>query len=209
MSFAEHCAKLPTPWRRVLAVVVVPIAVLLVSAALWAPIGYVRESQAKWRANAIDTLSSAHHAPAVQQALDQQLAAMRSSPLWSKFYEAPNSAAATTALHGDLSTLLSSAHASVQSLTPIASKEEAVFTRIGVSFAASVRLNDLQHLLAAMANHSRYLRVERLVVTAPQTQLPDENPPLAVTMDVYSYQLPDPVKARGEEVLSARAETAK
>ena len=55
-------------------------------------------------------------------------------------------------------------------------------------FAASIRLNDLQNLLTSMSNHSHYLRVERLIVTAPQTQAPDENPPLAVTMDVFGYQ---------------------
>jgi hypothetical protein len=209
MSLAEHCAKLPTAWRRVVAVVVVPLSVLLVGAALWSPIAYVRASQAEWRTDAIDTLSSAHHAPAVQEELDAQLAAMRSSPLWSKFYKAPNDAAAATALHADLSTLLASSHAGVQSLMPIASKEDAMFTRIGVSFAASLRLNDLQSLLAALNSHARYLRVERLVVTAPQTQIPDENPPLAVTMDVYAYQLADSAKAGGEEVLSAQAETVK
>jgi hypothetical protein len=209
MSLTEHCAKLPTAWRRVVAIVVVPMSALLLGAALWLPVGYVRDSQAQWRTDAIDTLSSENHAPAVQHALDAQLAAMRSSPLWSKFYKAPNSAAATTALHADVSTLLSSSRASVQSLTPIPSKQETTFTRIGVSFAASVRLNDLQSLLAAMSNHSRYLRVERLVVTAPQTQVPDENPPFAVTMDVYGYQLEDSVKARGEEVLSAQAERIK
>jgi hypothetical protein len=182
---------------------------VLVYVTIWLPISYVRASQMQWRTEAIDTLSSAKHAPALQQALDQQLSALRSSPLWSKFYKAPTSAAATTALHADLSTLLSSARASVQSLTPIPSEEQAAFSRIGVTFAASVRLNDLQSLLAAMSNHARYLRVERLVVTAPQTQVPDENPPLAVTMDVYAYQLLDQAKTSGEEVLSARAEISK
>jgi hypothetical protein len=209
MSVADRCARLPVASRRVIALLVVPVSVFLICGAIWMPISYVRASQAQWRVEAIDVLLSAQHAPALQQALDQQLTAMRTSPLWSKFYKAPTSAAATTALHADLSTLLSSARASVQSLTPIPSEEQTAFSRIGVTFAASVRLNDLQSLLAAMSNHARYLRVERMVVTAPQTQVPDENPPLAVTMDVYAYQLPDQAKAPGEDVLSARAEASK
>ena len=136
--------------------------------------------------------------------MDQQLTAMRSSPLWSRFYKTPDSVSATTALHADLSALLSGAQASVQSLTPIPSEEQSAFTRIGVRFGASMRMNDLQNLLTAMSAHSRYLHVERLVVTAPQMQVADQNPPLAVTMDVYGYQLSDVAKATGDEVLSAK-----
>lgn len=203
MNLAERCAGLPIASRRVVALLIVPLSALLLVAALWAPVAYVRGSQIEWRADAIETLSSVQQAPTVQATLDQQLAGMRSSPLWSKFYKAPNSTASTV-LHADLSALLTSAQASVQSLTPIASEEQAAFTRVGIRFAASIRLNDLQNLLTSMSNHSRYLRVERLIVTAPQTQAPDENPPLAVTMDVFGYQLSDQVKAGGDEVLAAQ-----
>jgi hypothetical protein len=136
MTVADRCARLPLLSRRVVALLVMPVSLLLVCAAVGLPISYVSASQARWRAETIDTLVSVRHAPALQQTLDRQLAAMRVSPLWSKFYNAPTSAAATTALHADLSTLLSGARASVQSLTPIPSEEQASFTRIGVSFAA-------------------------------------------------------------------------
>jgi hypothetical protein len=189
MSLAERCAKLPIASRRVVALLVVPLSIVLLVSVIWLPIGLLRQSQIDWRNEAIDTLSSTQQAPAVQAALDQQLTAMRSSPLWSRFYKTPDSVSATTALHGDLSALLSGAQASVQSLTPIPSEAQSAFTRIGVRFGASMRMNDLQNLLTAMSAHSRYLRVERLVVTAPQMQVPDQNPPLAVTMDVYGYQL--------------------
>lgn len=204
MNLADRCAGLPIVWRRVVALLVVPASALLLISAIWAPIAYVRGSQVDWRDEAIETLASARQAPAAQAALEQQLAAMRSSPLWSRFYKAPNSTTAATALHADLSGLLTSAQASVQSLTPIPSEEQATFTRVGIRFAASIRLNDLQSLLASMSNHSRYLRVERMIVTAPQTQAPDENPPLAVTMDIFGYQMSDQDKARADEVLSAQ-----
>jgi len=204
MSLAERCAKLPVASRRAVALVGVPLAIVLLLMTIWLPIGLLRQSQIDWRNEAIDTLSSTHQAPAVQAALDQQLAAMRSSPLWSRFYKTPDTVSATTALHADLSALLNAAQASVHSLTPIQSEEQGAFTRIGVRFGASMRMNDLQNVLAAMNAHSRYLRVERLVVTAPQMQVPEQNPPLAVTMDVYGYRLSDVAKATGDEVLSAK-----
>ncbi|HJY36308.1 MAG TPA: GspMb/PilO family protein, partial [Steroidobacteraceae bacterium] len=170
MSLAERCAKLPVASRRVVALLVTPLAIVLLVSVIWLPIGLMRQSQIDWRSEAIDTLSSTQQAPAAQAAMDQQLTAMRSSPLWSRFYKTPDSVSATTALHADLSALLSGAQASVQSLTPIPSEEQSAFTRIGVRFGASMRMNDLQNLLTAMSAHSRYLRVERLVVTAPQMQ---------------------------------------
>ena len=204
MSLAERCAKLPVASRRVVALLVTPLAIVLLVSVIWLPIGLMRQSQIDWRSEAIDTLSSTQQAPAAQAAMDQQLTAMRSSPLWSRFYKTPDSVSATTALHADLSALLSGAQASVQSLTPIPSEEQSAFTRIGVRFGASMRMNDLQNLLTAMSAHSRYLRVERLVVTAPQMQVPDQNPAIQSTMDVYGFQLSDAAKTTGDEVLSAK-----
>lgn len=188
MSFAERCAKLPTPARRIVALFGVPLAIALLGAVLWLPISYMGTSHAQWRDDAVATLAAARRAPQIQIALDQQIERMRSSPLWSKFYPMPNAAAAATALHSDLSALLANAGASVQTLTPIPSEDQPVFTRIGVRVTASLRLDDLRNLLTAMSAHARYLRVDRLVVTAPQVQMDSENPPLAVTLDVFGYQ---------------------
>lgn len=188
MSFAEHCAKLPTSGRRTVALLGVPLAIVSLGTFLWLPISYFRNSQVEWRDDAVATLAAAQRAPEIQAALHQQVERMRASPLWSKFYRMPNTAAASTALHSDLSALLTSAGASVQSLTPLPSEDEPAFTRIGVRVTASLRLDDLRNLLTAMSAHVRYLRVERLVVTAPQVQVDSENPPLAVTLDVFGYQ---------------------
>jgi hypothetical protein len=189
VSFAERCAKLPTPARRIVALFGMPLAIALLGAVLWMPISYIGTSQAEWREDAIETLAAARRAPQIQAALNQQVERMRASPLWSKFYRMPNAAAASTALHSDLSALLTNAGASVQSLTPIPSEDQPVFTRIGVRATASLRLDDLRNLLTAMSAHARYLRVDRLVVTAPQVQMDSENPALAVTLDVFGYQL--------------------
>lgn len=190
MSIAEQCAKLPTPMRRIVALLVVPLSIASLGAVLWMPISYISSSQAEWRDVAVETLAAAQRAPEIQADLDQQVERMRASPLWSKFYRMPSSAAASTALNSELSAQLTSAGASVQSLTPVPSEDQPAFTRIGVRVTASLRLNDLRTLLTAMSTHARYLRVERLIVTAPQAQVESENPPLAVTLDVVGYQAP-------------------
>src|SRR5262245_9285411 len=106
MSLAERCAKLPLHVRRVVALVAVPLALVALVGLIWLPLEAARQSQMEWRSDAIKTLSSIRHAPELQAALGQQLAALRASPLRSRVYMSPNGASATSLLHADLSALL-------------------------------------------------------------------------------------------------------
>lgn len=190
MSLASRCTTLPITLRRVVAVLVMPLALVTFGFALWLPAHEIREAQSHWREGARRVLAEGRTAPVAQAELEREIAAMRSSTLWSKFYVREGSAVAlTSALHADVSAALSSVQASAQSLAPIPAQEHKMFTRIGVRFAASMRINQLQSLLSTLNRHARYLRVERLIVVAPQAQALDENPPLAVTMDVYGFEL--------------------
>lgn len=190
MTLASRCSKLPPLTRRIVALLVAPLAVVAVGLAIWLPASYVRNAHLEWRDDARRLLAQAKSAPATQAALEQEIAAMRGSTLWSKFYAKAGSGSGAASLHADIGALLTSVQASAQSLTPIPAQDGSLFARIGVRFAASMRVNQLQSLMSALNRHTRYLRVERLSVVAPQAQSPDENPPLAVTMDVYAYELP-------------------
>jgi hypothetical protein len=190
MSIADRCASLPVTPRRVVALVVVPLVLALLIAVLLLPFAATSDSQARWRDEARQLLADARHAPAEQAALEREIAALKSSQLWSKFYSTGGAVSSATALHADVSAVLGAAQASVQSVTPLQSQELEGFTKVGARFTASMRLNQLQSVLTGLAGHTRYLRVERLIVVAPQVQSPQENPPLAVTMEVHGYELP-------------------
>lgn len=200
MKFADRCAKLPTPQRRAIALLIAPLMVVMVIAALWLPIVHLHHRHAEWREEARRLLSLAEHAPAERAALQREITALNTSELWSRFYPGGQAVSSATSLHADIGALLSSVRVSVQSLTPIAAEESPQFTKVGIRFSASMRVNQLQGLMTAMALHSRYLRVERLLVAAPHVQSPDENPPLAVTMDVYGYELNEKAKPRQQEI---------
>lgn len=189
MSLADKCSSLPVASRRMVALVAVPLAVVLTAYLAVQAIQFVFDVQQDWRSEARSAFAQVRGAEQIQVRLDQDLLALSSSPLWSRFYSPATAGAGATLLQGDVGSLLSAVQSSAQSLTPMPSVPMAEFTKIGVRLTASMRINQLKSFLAAAASHQHYLRVEQLTVVAPQMQIATENPPLAVTMDVYGFEL--------------------
>ena len=84
-------------------------------------------------------------------------------------------------------------------LTPLRSVSLGSLTQIGVHLTASLRIDQLERFMVAAGRHPRYLRIERLTVTAPQTQAPAENPRLAVELDIQAFELPRKAAAARSE----------
>lgn len=189
MNLARRCEQLSAPVRRLLALIVMPCGVLLILSLLYAPAAFLRSAQADWRDEAQMLLAQAKNAPAVKATLNEQLAQLQSSASWSKFYAAEPTGAAATMLQADVTGLLGSVQASAQSWSPIPSQPLPQFTRIGARLTASMRIDQLRGFLAAVAAHSRHLKVEQATIVAPQSQGAQENAPLAVTLEIHGYEL--------------------
>jgi hypothetical protein len=191
----------------VLALLVAPILVIFAILLIYLPIAYLHDAQTDWRQETRSLLSQAKSADTLETELNGQLAGLQTSRLWSKFYVAEKSGAAATSLQSDVSSFLANVQVSAQSLVPIPSAQLPRFTKIGTKLTASMKIDQLRGFLAAVANHQRYLRVEQATVVAPQAQSAAENPPLAVTLEVYGYELPGAAKSRTEAlaVLAMRA----
>ena len=194
MSLAQRCARLPLPLRRSLAVLLLPVA-LLVAWLLVQPMLGLYQSQQQWRAEAQRLLSFSKSSVAGAEQLQQQIKAMQASPLWTKLYR-PAEGATLATLQSDVGTLLTSVQATPQALTVIRATQVAGLTRTGVHLSAAMRIDQLQQLFSAAARQPRYLRIEQLSVTAPQTQSSTENPLLTVEMDIYGFELPAKPSAR-------------
>jgi hypothetical protein len=175
--------------RRIIALVLVPSSIAIVIYAVVLAAAALYDSQQDWRRHARSLFSRAGAATQMQARIDQDAAALKDSPLWSRFYISPTSGIGAVQLQSDVGSLLSRTQASTQSLAPIPSLPMNGFTRIGVRLSASMRIDQLKTFLATAAAHPRYLRVEQLSVIAPQGQVPAENSPLAVTMEVYGFEL--------------------
>lgn len=191
MSLVQQCEGLPRPVRRVIALVAVPALLVASVLVLYAPVRYLSGLQNDWRATTRSVMAQARSVPVLAEELNRQLTTLQSSGLWVKFYPSKEPGAAAGALQSDLSGILAGAQISAQSLAPIATGQLPYFTRIGTRLTASMRVDQLQRLLTSIANHPRYLRVEQATIVAPQSQSPEENPPLAVTLEIYGYELPD------------------
>lgn len=188
MSFAARCAGLPRPLRHLVVLVVVPLLIVLILATVVLPIAALWKSQLAWRGDAARVLAEAKQVPHVIEQLDQQRAIVEASTLKSRLYLRSGSVSSATALHGDVRALLSQAGGGAQSLTPIPARELEFFSQLGIRCTASLRVDQLRQFIESLGRHPRYLRIDRLVVAAPQSQSPDENPPLAVTMDILGFE---------------------
>ena len=175
--------------RRLMALFVVPLLIVMAGVLVLLPIQHAWQAQQDWRQETKQLLSKAAAAPAQQAALERQIEAVRASQLRTKFYPAGGSMGAAALLQGDIDVLMNSVQANSRTLAPIPVSEDSAMLRYGVRVAASLRINQLQDLFNRLAQHARLLRVEQLSVVAPQMQLATENPPLAVSMDIYGYAL--------------------
>jgi hypothetical protein len=189
MSFAQQCSVMPVLPRRILALFVVPLSIAFAVYAVFIAIVALGNAQQDWRTQAHSVFSRARAAKDVQARLDRDLVALKESPLWSRFYLSPTSGMGAMLLQTDVGALLARTQASTQSLAPIPSLPMSGFTRIGVRLSASMRIDQLKNFLAGAAAHQRYLRVEQLAVIAPHSQVSAENSPLAVTLEIYGFEL--------------------
>lgn len=189
MKLATRCAALSPPMRRLVALFGLPSLLITVCLlALW-PLQHAWRSQQLWRMETKRLLSQAAGSSLQRAAIERQLEAVRSSQLRTKFYAAGGAMSSSALLQGDVDVLMNSVQASSRTLVPIPVSENASVVRYGVRLSASLRMNQLRDLLNGLAQHQRLLRVEQLTVIAPQAQNATENPPLAVSMDIYGYSL--------------------
>jgi hypothetical protein len=187
-SVATWCEKLSPLMRRMVVIVSIPLLIGLAWAIIVLPVQLAYRAQLDWRSDTIATLAQARGSQAQGEALSQQLKALPAEPIWNKFYNVAMPGAASSQLQADVGGVLNSVHASVQSLTPLRATEVDGLTTIGLRVSAAMTVDQLKNFLAGLASHTHYLRAERLRVNAPQSQVPDQNAMLTVTVEIYGVE---------------------
>lgn len=205
MTLSDRCAALPIVARRLLALVVVPLLLLTLCVGSFVPARQVWQAQQDWRRETRDLLSAAAAAPELQMSLERQIESVRHTHLRSKFYPTDGVLGAAAVLQGDVDLLMSSLQVPSRTIAPITAVETESLVRHGVRLSASLRINQLQDLLNRISQHPRLMRVDSLTVVAPQTQSPEDNPPLAVSMEIFGYAL-TPDRDDDHNVMTAAGE---
>lgn len=188
MSLSDRILRQHAIMRRALAVLLVFLMLLVVWIAVIVPARALALSQTRWRIQARHHLAGDKGRASAESALREQLRALPGAPVWSRFYPS-RGASADTALRTDLMRLTASAGVTVQSLATLPTEEDGALRRHGMRIDASMTIGQLEHLATELHTHARYLRVERLTISAPIVQAPHTNPTLVVRMVVYGYSV--------------------
>jgi len=174
--------------QRILALALAALVIASLYFALLHPlITYLNERDEE-RAAALRLLGRnralVQQAPQIRTALDS----VARSSQWSRFFEAQKPTDATLQLETDLRTLITAPN---QPTSMIAEPPAAQgpLTRVSVKVTLSVTIDQLSDLLARCRQHPRFLKIENLVVQAPDAQVVDANPLLSVQAEISGFMV--------------------
>lgn len=187
-TLTHRIAGLPPAVRRLIAIALLPLGAGLVWLLVIGPVVAAVTWHSEWRSDAQRIVSQARGSKAAATETVEQLASLAANPLWGKFYSVDKAGAAVPALQADVSAVLAASHGLIQSSSPLPPVVEDGLTKIGLRIAASLTVDQLKTFTESIARHPRYLRIEKLSILAPSMQVPDQNPMLTVTMDVFGAE---------------------
>lgn len=205
MTRVESLSCRPTLQRRVLAVSLLMVGVALIWGAVIEPLGWILVSQSQWRTDVRRELARARGRADSEPALRQRLEALPAARVWGKFFAVPKGQDVGALVQRDVMAVGATAGVVVQAVTSIPRVEEAGLAGYGVRFTVSMTADQVRKFMDALRGNAHYLRVERLGVTAPQLQQPDQNASLTVTMEVYGYTRDDDSPGADSSGLRARS----
>jgi Tfp pilus assembly protein PilO len=153
------------------------------------PLSQLYRGHQEWLVTAERSVARDRGLRSAESTLRQQLADIEHSPLLSRLYPATPTGTLATALQADVGGLLARAGLTAQSISPLPSAADAAIERAGVRIALNATIDQLSHFLALLESHPRLIRVEELIITAPQSQLPDNNPTLTATLVMSGFRV--------------------
>jgi hypothetical protein len=148
---------------------------LLTSQSIWRDSVRVQLARSRGEANALTVYA-------------QRAASFPSAPIWRRLYVDGGPGSAGSAVQQDVTRLASSAGIQPQAVALLPSEKEGPLVRYTVRVSMTATIDRLQMFLTQLRTSSRYLRVEKLTVTSPQSQRPDENAPLTIAADIAGFE---------------------
>jgi hypothetical protein len=144
--------------------------------------------RANERQTALRSLSRDHalleQAPQIQSAQDS----VANSPRWARLYDSQKATQAALQLETDLRAIVSTPN-QVTSMIAEPATTQGDLTRIAVKITLSLSIDQLTEILGRLNRHSRFLKMESLIVQAPDYQVVDSNPVLSVQAEIVGFML--------------------
>jgi hypothetical protein len=192
MSAAARLAALPLVPRRVIALALLVLLLLLAWFTVVLPLGMALSSQTGWRDNTARTIARDRGMVAAAKDIREVAAAVESSPLRARFYETGGLSPVEDAVKNDLRSALLAAGVEPTTFKVLPAVATRGLRAHRVEFSTVVTVDQLQSFFVAVEGQPRYLRIERLRLDAPSNQRSDENPRVTALMEVRGYSVDGP-----------------
>jgi len=189
MKIAQQLGELPPRAQRVIAVLLIPTALVSIFVAVIWPIWHLYQSQVQWRDNAERLLAQRRGLSEIETVVRERLDALPQLKIWQRLFRTTAGTTAVIALQTEVNTALSSARARPQSFEPLETTQVGPLQKIGVRIVAPMTIDQLKDVLARVEGLTHLVRIEQLLINAPPTQSPDQNPTLIVTLDAVGYAI--------------------
>jgi Tfp pilus assembly protein PilO len=163
--------------------------VLTLCALIIEPVIQLYESHQEWLATAQASVARDRGLLLAEQDLRKQLTGIEHSPLLARLYPTDAPGALATSLQADLGGLLARAGVTAQTIAPLPSTADELIERAGVRVVLTLTIDQLRTFMGLLESHPRLIRVDELVITAPQSQLRDHNPTLNVALVLLAFRL--------------------
>ncbi len=188
MTLADRMAAKPRLLQQLCALLLVPVVIVCAWLLIATPVKWVLTSQASWRETVSGELARARGEAGALKVLTERRTALPSAAIWQRLYGGGSPGSAGHAVQQDVTRLCSSAGMESQAVALFPSEKEGPLVRYTVRITLTGTADRFQTFLAQLRTNARYLRVEKLTVTSPQSQRPDENAPLTIVADVVGFE---------------------
>ena len=193
MTLADRLETKPRLVQRLVALMLVPMAIGVAGLLVASPLKWVLTSQSDWRESVRSELARARGEAAVLKTLTDRTAAFPSAAIWQRLYDDSSTpGSAGTVVQQDVTRLCSSAGLQPQSVTLLPSEQDGPLVRHAVRISMTGTADRFQAFLTQLRTGPHYLRVEKLTVTSPQSQRTDENAPLTILADIVGFEAERP-----------------
>lgn len=197
MTALDRLTALPIGSRRSVALLMLAAALLAAWWLIVMPLHWLITSQEAWRTDVRTELARSRGEADLLPALRQRLTALPDDPIWNRFYGAAAGEEVDSLVRQDVTQICSDSQVRVGSLVRLPSHVEGSLVAYGVRLTVSATPDRLRSFVDHLRASPRYLRVERLHISAPDTQQPGQNPLLTVSADIFGFMRSAEPSARG------------
>jgi hypothetical protein len=188
VSAATRLAALPRNTRRVVALALLVMVIVLAWLLVWLPVSTLASSQDEWRRQTAQQIAKDRGLAKSAARVREVAQSLRDAPIRARLYEAGD-VPVDDQLQNDLRAALVQSGVEPTTFKVLPGATTQGLRQHRVEFSSVLSVDQLRSLLTALEQQRHYVRVERLRVEAPAEQRSNENPHLTLLMEAKGYSL--------------------